>query len=132
MARGPEDGSAPQPLPAPKAPGAFLPGTEGPGFGVSRRRDRGDNIPQLVLPVAFTLVLHGPGINHDLFAVTRVFARSCVPALLLNPCVWQVGMGTPFVGHAEVGRGWTGWLLAGVTNSSFGCRACSGNSHYYG
>lgn len=60
---------------------------------MSRRRDRGENIPQLRLPLASTLVLHRPGIIHDLFAVSRAFALGCVPALLLNPCVWQ-GAGT--------------------------------------
>lgn len=56
---------------------------------MSGRRDRRGNFPQLGLPSAFMLVLHGPGITHDLFAVIRAFAPGCVPALLSNPCVWQ-------------------------------------------
>lgn len=69
-------------VPAPKAPGAFLLGTEGPGFGGTEGR----TFPSLGCPELLTLLLHRLGIIHDLFAVTGAFALC--PSFAVEPlCV---------------------------------------------
>lgn len=70
-------------------------------------------------------MLPGPGIINDLFAAIRAFALGCVPALLLNPVVWQ-GAGTADDGNTlsrpcrggqrldRVAAGWSDQLLLWV------------------